>query len=543
MFRKSKKDIEKKEKTEIDTKKTPKDSIEEKNDVSLNQKEEKTEEKEEQKYGKPVIIKAEAYKTIILYASRYANPAIPPKDWKEIYGILIGYTDDDFVYVERAEALAYGHATDVQLEAKHYIFIDEIQQKLDEENKGYFIVGWFHSHPGLDLFFSYIDLLNQLGFQQNNPDFIGLVYDHTLLGKKKEEKIGDNILTKYNTGFEIYRIKDLNMDINDPNFDSNYEKVSYVVDGLNKFFFANLLTELSAKFAEGKPLQSAYGEDLELESRYQDPAKIESKQIHNEVNNKAIGSPSNEILQEIPINENIVFDVDDFFYGEDNQKDQIDKLRELAEQLIFEGNQAFKNRDAFTGVEKYKQGIEKYKELNEYERVFELLSHLAEQCISTEHQNLAEEFADELFDLASEYNNLFYKAEASYLQGYLLLKKVDKENIKLALTQIQNAAIIYEQAEDFAGAGRCFYKIGIIYQTRLNQPFQSALFYLQAIKSYNLALQRPHPNRKSLWSSAEALTQKIIELKDIVNDLIPSIEDPKDQKKIESDLNSIDYNF
>ncbi|GAI64604.1 unnamed protein product, partial [marine sediment metagenome] len=60
---------------------------------------------EVEKTGKPVILRAEAYKTIILYASRYANQAIPSSDWKEIYGILIGYSDDQFVYIEHAEAL------------------------------------------------------------------------------------------------------------------------------------------------------------------------------------------------------------------------------------------------------------------------------------------------------------------------------------------------------------------------------------------------------------------------------------------------------
>ncbi|MFX1233920.1 MAG: Mov34/MPN/PAD-1 family protein, partial [Promethearchaeota archaeon] len=120
--------------------------------------------------SKPVIIKAEAYKTIILYASRYANQAIPPKDWKEIYGILTGYSDNDFVYVEKAHALTFGHDTDVSLDERHYIFIDEIQQQLDMEGEGQFIVGWFHSHPGLSLFFSYVDLINQLGFQAKYND-------------------------------------------------------------------------------------------------------------------------------------------------------------------------------------------------------------------------------------------------------------------------------------------------------------------------------------------------------------------------------------
>ncbi|MFX1298941.1 MAG: hypothetical protein ACFFD2_29295, partial [Promethearchaeota archaeon] len=236
----------------------------------------KTPKKEDQKekISKPVIIKAEAYKTIILYASRYANKSIPPEQWKEIYGILIGFTDNDFVYVEKAEALTFGHSTDVQLDNKHYVFIAEIEDKIYEEGKGRYIVGWFHSHPGLGLFFSYIDLINQIGFQGKNQDAIGLVFDHTLLGKKKKEKIGEHLLTKYDTGFEIYRMTDIDMDRESKNFESNYHKIDYIVDGLNKFFFANVLSELSALVSAGKPLQVAYGEAYELESSYQEPSDI-----------------------------------------------------------------------------------------------------------------------------------------------------------------------------------------------------------------------------------------------------------------------------
>ena len=224
---------------------------------------------------KPVIVSAEAYKTIILYASRYANQSIPQKDWKEIYGILTGYTDNDFVYVKKAYPLTFGHDTDVQLDERHYIFISEIEDKLYEEGKGNFVVGWFHSHPGLSLFFSEIDINNQLWFQQNNQDFCGLVFDHTLLGKKKEEKIGQNVLTKYETGFEIYRIIDVNKDPDSLDYDKNYFNVDYIVDGLNKYFFANVLAELSSLVSAGKPLQSAYGEDFKLESNYKDSAEIE----------------------------------------------------------------------------------------------------------------------------------------------------------------------------------------------------------------------------------------------------------------------------
>lgn len=143
----------------------------------------------ERKIDKPVIIRADAYKTIILYASRYANNAMPPDQWKEIYGILIGHSDNEFVYIERAEALTFGHATDVQLDHRHYGFIEEIQNELDVERGIDYIIGWFHSHPGLGLFFSYIDLINQTGFQEKNNDACGLVFDHTLLGKKRKKSL------------------------------------------------------------------------------------------------------------------------------------------------------------------------------------------------------------------------------------------------------------------------------------------------------------------------------------------------------------------
>jgi len=64
---------------------------------------ENQEEEHIEKISKPVVIRADAYKTIILYSSRYANKSIPPAEWKEIYGILIGTSDEELVYVERAE--------------------------------------------------------------------------------------------------------------------------------------------------------------------------------------------------------------------------------------------------------------------------------------------------------------------------------------------------------------------------------------------------------------------------------------------------------
>ncbi|MFX1309146.1 MAG: hypothetical protein ACFE8C_05550 [Promethearchaeota archaeon] len=510
------------------------------------------EEKQLEKVSKPVVIRADAYKTIILYASRYANKSIPPEEWKEIYGILIGKSDKDFVYVERAEALTFGHATDVQLDERHYGFIEEIQERLDKEKMEYYIVGWFHSHPGLNLFFSYIDLINQLGFQQNNDDFCGLVFDHTLLGKKKEEIIkmedgSEQAITKYDTGFEIYRITDVNMDINDPKFDNNYHKVDYIVEGLNKYFFANVLSELSALVTEGKPLQSAYREEFSQEKKAQlasGPQSTEKEELNN-YSSKTRNISNKDLLTEIPMGEDIAFGVDDFFYGEiDRKKKQKEmKLKEVAEQMIYEGNQSFKNKDSFAGIEKFRQGIEKYKEIKDFERVLELLRIVSQKCISNEHLILAGEFADDLSKLAKKQNYRFYLGVAYYTKGYLLLKRGDNEVLEDALHKIQDAAVNFEKEGDYAGAGMCFNKIGSIYQSRLDKIENSCLFYLAAIENFNKAILKMHPLRTDFWNKPDLLIQKIVELRDIVEELLPNLENFKLKDKIYKDLKNLSFNF
>ncbi|MBD3215379.1 MAG: hypothetical protein GF311_22410 [Candidatus Lokiarchaeota archaeon] len=503
---------------------------------------------EETEFEKPVVINVEAYKTIILYASRYANKSIPAEEWKEIYGLLIGYTDDDFVYVENAEALTFGHSTDVQLDERHYGFIQEIEDKLEGEKNNRYIVGWFHSHPGLGLFFSYIDLINQLGFQGANPDAIGLVFDHTLLGKKKKEEIEgtDQKITKFDTGFEIYRLTDVEMDVNAPEYDTNYHKVDYIVKGLNKFFFANVLSELSALVSAGKPLQTAYGEDFKLESNYS--GDFEQTQ-NQEPQRKDYLTKSEEfdmeVLDEIPMGDQITFNGDDLFYGTQQKpyEDERVKKQAIAEELVYEGNQALKKKDVFVGVEKYREAIQKYEEIGDRGRVLELLKLLSENCISSNHLILAEEFAERLKSTAEREDSEFYKGEGNYLLGYLLLKRGDNEVLEDALNQIRDAAILFEKAGDYVGAAQCFHKIGTIYQTRLNLLENSCLFYREAIENYNKAIIKSHPLRKSLWTKPELLIQKITDLNDILEELLPKLEDTQIRRKIREDLNKIIFNY
>jgi proteasome lid subunit RPN8/RPN11 len=518
----------------------PTDQEESIKDKRENESEDLQEDERKNQTGKPVLIRAEAYKTIILYASRYANRSIAPENWKEIYGILIGHSDDDLVYIERAEALTFGHATDVQLDERHYAFIADIQEKLDEEKKGYYMIGWFHSHPGLGLFFSYIDLINQLGFQAKNDDFCGLVFDHTLLGKKKHEKVegSDYTITKYETGFEIYRISDVNMDTNDAEYDNNYHRVDYIIDGLNKYFFANVLSELSALVSEGKPLQSAYGEDSVKENTSSDHMTEKVSPFDSN-----IGSSSNEsFLTEIPMEEDIAFNIDDFSHKAEKKNKEI-KIKENAEQLIYEGNQAFNNKDAFTGIEKFRQGINQYKEIKDFKKVMDLLRTVSQKCIANDHLIFAGEFAEDLIKLSKKFKNLFYKGVANYILGYILLKKGENDVLEEGLNKIQEAAVAFENEGDYTGAGMCFNKIGNIYHSRLNILENACLFYRAAIENYNKAILKIHPLRTSFWNKPELLIQKIIELRDIVDELVPNLENSEIKNRIIKDLRNIRYNF
>ncbi|MHA1726630.1 MAG: hypothetical protein ACTSXH_17635 [Promethearchaeota archaeon] len=495
------------------------------------------------KNEKPVILSAEAYKTIILYANRYANNSIPQNEWKEVYGVLIGYSDEDFVHIVRAEALTFGHSTDVQLEEKHYVFISNIQEELVQKGEKYYIIGWFHSHPGFSPFFSIDDLINQLYFQGVNDDAIGLVYDHSLLGKKKKEKIYDengqaHEITKYDTGFEIYRITNINLNFSDPNFENNYHAVDYIIEGLNKYFFANLMRELSERVQEGKPLQSAYSEYWSQE--YKDPAAIKEQVKENHL--------ESELLEELFLDEQVIFNDTDVKQSLEHQLTELDAEIELeqAEKYFHEGKIAFKKKDTVSGVELFTKAINIHKRLQRITRVLEIYHELIIECINNEHFTLAEEFSEKLIDLANQHEDLFHAGEGYYLKGYILLKTIQEDEIgriEQALKELQESAKHFTEAKDYIGAGLSFERIGMTYQARLNVPDMAGLFLREAIENYNKGIMRGHPLRTSPLYKPEMIIQKIKSLKDLIEDLLPNIKDLTIKNKIITDLQSIHFNF
>ncbi len=97
----------------------------------------------------------------------------------EICGVLVGNVFQDefgpYLYVTdciQGDA-ASQHATQVTFTAQTW---DHIQNVMDTEHAGKKIVGWYHTHPGFDIFLSGMDLFIQDNFF-NLPWQVAFVYD------------------------------------------------------------------------------------------------------------------------------------------------------------------------------------------------------------------------------------------------------------------------------------------------------------------------------------------------------------------------------
>lgn len=153
----------------------------------------------------PVIFEPEAYCKALYHVLRFASNALVQDLWVEVYGWLIGKLegpDNKTVHIYDSIPIHHGKDIEVSWDADAYVraaeFDEQLYQKAEEDPKmkGFFVVGWYHSHPGLDLFLSPTDITNHLGFQGPNPNSIAIVFDHTKIVRYKH------------LGFKIFKLKE-----------------------------------------------------------------------------------------------------------------------------------------------------------------------------------------------------------------------------------------------------------------------------------------------------------------------------------------------
>lgn len=189
------------------------------------------------------VLNLESYEQIVLHATRFANTKVPMDAWKEVYGFLIGTVEDGKVLVKKAVPMAHGSSVEVEFTDEHYIKSAQIDSWAAERNL--FIVGWYHSHPGLGLFLSSTDITNQLGYQGPNPDAIALVFDHT-----KASEPG-------HPGFEVFKL-----DNPDLGTMSDFHSIRWEIEEIDREKHIKTLYEMSERNLLKQPLAPEFGEDV-----------------------------------------------------------------------------------------------------------------------------------------------------------------------------------------------------------------------------------------------------------------------------------------
>jgi len=143
-----------------------------------------------------VIIKPQAYikmlKHVLLYGNSNAAESV------EVMGVCYGKIENGKLVQYDAVPVSHGGAIEVEFSPTDYAAFAIADEQFAD--KGYFAIGWYHSHPGLKAFFSKTDIKNHLFYQKDQtPNAYGIVFDHTYFDQGEDAP-------KY--GFKTFRLND-----------------------------------------------------------------------------------------------------------------------------------------------------------------------------------------------------------------------------------------------------------------------------------------------------------------------------------------------
>jgi len=200
-----------------------------------------------------VIVKPLAYYKMLVHVLRFGSKMRDHRQFKEVIGMLVGHLEGDNeikdVIVEDVVPISHGGSIEVKFTDEQLGAFGEIDLRIFEEHgsKNWFTVGWYHSHPGLNIFFSSTDIFNQLFWQDKNPSGVGLVFDHTYLEHK-----GD-------LGFRAFRLDDPSKGLK-----SDYHEVKARVDPPKEASFYSKIIDLISNIQLKQPPLYELNETTEL---------------------------------------------------------------------------------------------------------------------------------------------------------------------------------------------------------------------------------------------------------------------------------------
>ncbi|MDJ0270052.1 MAG: Mov34/MPN/PAD-1 family protein [Aigarchaeota archaeon] len=100
---------------------------------------------------------------------------------REVAGLLVGRAQSQVLEIWDA-VTGEQHGTPVFVHLDEAVMA-EVAEWLHQTNSGLYIVGWYHSHPGFDVFLSTTDIDTQKRYQLMFPKAVALVIDPVEYGK------------------------------------------------------------------------------------------------------------------------------------------------------------------------------------------------------------------------------------------------------------------------------------------------------------------------------------------------------------------------
>src|SRR5271157_146577 len=237
-----------------------------------------------------VVLTAKAIVNFLKFSSEFASFKGSRSNWVESMGFLFCKQHMDKYIVADAVGMTSGNSVYVQMSGQQLAQIE----RLEKERPGTFLGGWIHTHPGLGLFFSDTDVQNEMFYQQQNEDGLGIVFDLSLVSPEF-------------IGFRVFRL-------DGPNAHSYHEITDYDLSG----FTEELLREaydtlgIDPKITHKLAVKLGFGSDegyVETEAEVEmpetdDPANTGMEYLEKGLQSVAAGKQARAI-QELKVAETL----------------------------------------------------------------------------------------------------------------------------------------------------------------------------------------------------------------------------------------------
>jgi len=191
-----------------------------------------------------ILIKSEAYVKMLIHVLRFGSDDLDKKLWKEAMGACVGKIEKDQVVVYDAIPMTHGRRIEVKWEENDYARFQMLENTLSE---GHFVVGWYHSHPGMGAFLSAADKVNHFFWQEVNPKAMAIVFDHTMLAEEN------------NDGFEIFRLNDVSLADK-----SDFHGVKFIVEPPPDKSIYRKFVEIANNLHRDDPIMTEEGEVVDF---------------------------------------------------------------------------------------------------------------------------------------------------------------------------------------------------------------------------------------------------------------------------------------